>query len=194
MFKRSIILTAMSLVFSSNVFAKVETFPAASFCGENITAKNAAFQNLLKQEGNAEKAMQRLVTEQVGPDAKSYSFIYNPTFERSARQFTCSIPLSDEIGKFKVNVHAQIENMNPGRPGGCEFSRIRRVDDGQGWKVFSFKEKGGFWWTDLPKNDGFVNYSQFIDNQYERSSSLQLTCRTTWDQGSLKLHHIELEY
>lgn len=193
MFKRSILLTAVSLVFSSNVLAKVETFPAASFCGENITKRNEAFQKLLKQEGNAEKAMQRLVTEQVGRDARSHAFVYNPSFERSTRQFTCSIPLSDEIGKFKVNVHAHVQGMNPGRPGGCEFSRARRVHDGSDWKVFAFNS-GGFWWSDLQQNDGFVNFSQDMDNEYERSSSLQLTCRTTWDQGIIKLQHIELEY
>lgn len=194
MFNKTLALTAISLIFSSNVLAKVETYPASSYCNENITKKNAAFEKLLVSDGNINKSLKRLVTEEVGADAKNNGFIYNPSFERSSREFICNIPLNDEIGKFKINLHAQLYNMKDGRPGGCTFNKIRRIHDGEGWKIFSFRDNGGFTWTDLAKNGEFVDYSQYIDNQYERSTSLQINCRTTWDQGSIVLNHIELEY
>lgn len=194
MLKKTLAITTISLIFSTNVFAKVDTYPAGSFCKESILKKNTAVNKFITSNSNFDNAMKRVVTEQVGADIQGYGFLYNPSFERSSREFVCNIPLNDDVGKFKLNLHAELNNMKPGRPGGCSFAKIRRVNDGAGWKVFSYGLSGGFTWTDLTQNGGFVHYSQYIDNKYERSTSLQVKCRTTSDQGSILLHHIELEY
>ncbi|MHC6528931.1 hypothetical protein [Vibrio proteolyticus] len=192
--KQLFLLTAACCAVSSGVQAKVVTYPAVSYCAESIAERNVQFAKLKSEKGSFEAAMSIAMSEKVGPDAASSSFIFEPAYGRTERYFTCTIPLSDEIGQFQVNMHASLDNINSGRPGGCTFSRVRRISDGGGWKILRFAEPGGFWWGDLTRNDGFVTYSQSVDNQFQRSTALEAKCRTTWDQGAVKLHHIELEY
>ncbi|MBN3492820.1 hypothetical protein [Vibrio neptunius] len=190
--KNVIAVSALVTLFSTNVFAKVETYPAASVCHEDVVKKNSAFEKHLAKEGNFEQAMKTLTLEKVG--VADGRFMFAPSFGRTERQFVCNIPLNDDMGNVKVNMHAYLTGMKAGRPGGCEFSTLRRISDGTGWKIFDYAMPGGFAWTGLKSNGGFVDFSRFIDNEYRRSTSLKVTCRTTWDQGEVQLNHIELEY
>lgn len=182
-------------VFSTPTFAAQFTFSGAAHCAEDVQKHATAAKTLIQSQG-ALAALEIMATENVGAVEEGY-FYYDPTFERTNRYFNCSIPLTENMGDIELGVYGIVNGLNNAF-GGCSVARMRKVSDGGIDKWFRFDSGDGFDWISLQdssiQGDQFVNYKTQISNNYEADSTLELKCRTTWEEGSVALGQITLTY
>jgi hypothetical protein len=194
--KITAILGLLTIISSTSAFAGVQSFSGASHCAEDTKVKTKLYAEQAAKVGTL-NALNQVMTEKIGTNQWG-QFTFTPTFARQYRVFRCSVPLTDAMGDVDVTVSGVVTGLQYGRPGGCGFHRIARTSDGGIWKWFSNRVGSGFWWTDIM--NGVTDTPQHVDhttsfqNDFDGNATLELKCRTTWDEGTVALGQITLSY
>jgi len=193
--KLSLTFTTLLAVVSTSTFSQTDVFSGAVNCSEDTVKKVSAINQLITSKGDL-SALKAIALENVGTTDNGY-FIYNPTFSRTNRYFNCSIPLNENVGQYQLTIHATTQGLNNSF-GGCSISHVRKVNDGNNDVWLKYGTGQGFDWISISNpnisSKQYVNFSTNLDNNYEASSILSLTCRTTWQQGTVSVGQIEIDY
>ncbi|WP_300582470.1 hypothetical protein [uncultured Pseudoalteromonas sp.] len=105
--------------------------------------------------------------------------------------------MNDNIGQYQLTVHGTTQGLNNSF-GGCSISQIKKVNDGNSEVWLKYGTGQGFDWISISdlnnSSKQSVNFTTSLDNNYQDNSILSLTCRTTWQQGTVSVGQIEINY
>ncbi len=193
--KISLSIATLIAIASTSAFSQTITFTGSAHCSEDTVKKSSALNELIATNGDL-SALKEVSLENVGATANGY-FIFNPTFSRTSRYFNCAIPLNDNIGQYQLTVHGTTQGLNNSF-GGCSISQIKKVNDGNSEVWLKYGTGQGFDWISISdlnnSSKQSVNFTTSLDNNYQDNSILSLTCRTTWQQGTVSVGQIEINY
>lgn len=193
--KSKLSIATLFTIASTSALSQTSVFSGAAHCSEDIVKKTSAVNQLIASKGDL-KALKEVTLENVGTTDNGY-FTFNPTFSRTSRYFNCSVPLNDNIGQYQLTVYGTTQGLNNSF-GGCSISHLRKVNDGNSEVWLKYGTGQGFDWISISEQNNsskqYVNFSTSLDNSYQEHSILSLTCRTTWQQGTVSVGQIEINY
>ena len=75
---------------------------------------------------------------------------------------------------------------------------MKKVNDGNSEVWLKYGTGQGFDWISISdlnnSSKQSVNFTTSLDNNYQDNSILSLTCRTTWQHGTVSVGQIEINY